>query len=261
MIGLLLLLLVAAAVCARLGVWQLDRAQVHGAQAEARRQAAQVAADPVPLTDVLAPQTAFTGGLVGRKVDVTGTYDATGQLLVTGRVLDGRTGQLVLTPLRVTVDGQPAVLPVVRGWIADGTVADAPPTGPVELVGYLQAGESAGAAIVAGHTDAISPAQLVAAWGGPIWTGYLVLSSSQPAQSSDLGLLGVPSRPGTGLNLQNLAYALQWWIFGGFALVIWWRTVRDDARQASVASEPVRPGHLPSEPVAPEPGSAEPSVG
>lgn len=235
MIAALLLLLAAAAVCARLGVWQLDRAQVHGAQAEARRLVQERSADPVPLSTLLAPQTSFTGGLIGRKVEVTGTFDVTGQLLVSGRVHDGRTGLLVLTPLTVTVGGEQAVLPVVRGWVGDAASVPAPPTGDVRVVGYLQAGESAGTAIADGRTDAISPAQLVAAWGGPIWTGYLVLASSQPAQGDGLALLDVPTRQGTGLNLQNLAYAGQWWVFGGFALVVWWRAVRDESRPKAAA--------------------------
>jgi cytochrome oxidase assembly protein ShyY1 len=229
MLGLLLVLLVAAAVCVRLGIWQLDRAQVHGAQAEERRIAALVAAEPVPLEQVLAPQTSFTGGLVGRKVEVTGTYDPAGQLLVTGRVHDGAAGSLVLTPLTVTVDGEQAVLPVVRGWVAEAGSVQAAPTGTVRLVGYLQAGEAPAGTIADGHTEGISPAQLLTTWSGPIWTGYLVLVESTPAQAGELALLDVPSRAGAGLNLQNLAYAAQWWIFAGFALVVWWRTVRDEA--------------------------------
>lgn len=231
MLGLLAVLLLAAAVCTRLGIWQLDRAQVHGAQAEQRRVAALVTADPVPLAQVLAPQTSFTGGLVGRKVEVTGTYEPDDQLLVTGRVHAGVVGSLVLTPLRVDVDGEQAVLPVVRGWVP-GTQGEAapPPTGPVHLVGYLQAGEAPAGTITDGRTEAISPGQLLTAWSGPIWTGYLVLAESDPGQSGGLALLDVPTRTGAGLNLQNLAYAAQWWIFAAFALVVWWRAVRDESR-------------------------------
>ena len=106
MLGMLALLLAAAVVCGLLGAWQLDRAQVRGAAAEERRRTELAAAEPVPLESVLAPQTSFTGALVGRKVEVTGTYEAAGQLLVTGRAHDGVTGVLVLTPLRVrTADG------------------------------------------------------------------------------------------------------------------------------------------------------------
>jgi cytochrome oxidase assembly protein ShyY1 len=229
MLGVLALLAAAAVVCGLLGTWQLDRAQVRGAAAEAEREAELAAADPVPLTSVLAPQTTFTGALVGRKVSVTGRYEADGQLLVTGRALDGREGVLVLTPLRVDSAGG-AVLPVVRGWLPAGAAAPEPPAGDVDVIAYLQAGESAAGPIADGTTEAISPAQLLGVWDGPIWTGYAVLASSSPAQGDDLALLDPPTMPGSGLNVQNLAYALQWWIFGGFALLVWWRMVRDEAR-------------------------------
>src|SRR5690606_31769991 len=34
---------------------------------------------------------------------------------------------------------------------------------------------------------------------------------------------------GTGLSRQNLFYARQWWVFGGFAVLLWVRLVRDEA--------------------------------
>ena len=235
MLVLLVLLLAAAALCARLGAWQLDRAQVHGAAAAERHTAELVAAAAVPLDDVLVPQTTFTGDLVGRKVAVTGTYDADGQLLVTGRAHDGTTGLLVLTPL-TTTDG--AVLPVVRGWVATPADADAPPAGTVDVTGYLQASEQAGTGVADGRTDAISSAELLNSWGGPIYTGYLVVSSSDPAQSTTSTLLDPPTKPGAGLNIQNLAYAAQWWIFGAFAVLLWLRLVRDEARGSGPAVSP-----------------------
>uniref|UniRef100_UPI0028F0F8A4 SURF1 family protein n=1 Tax=uncultured Cellulomonas sp. TaxID=189682 RepID=UPI0028F0F8A4 len=216
---------------------QLDRAQVHGTAAAERLTAELVAAPAVPLADVLAPQTTFSGDLVGRKVSVTGTYDAGGQLLVTGRAHDGATGLLVLTPLRTTDD---AVLPVVRGWVADPTDADTPPSGTVEVTGYLQASEQAGTGVADGRTDAISSAELLNSWGGPIYTGYVVMSSSDPAQAGTVALLDPPTKPGAGLNIQNLAYAAQWWIFGAFAVLLWLRLVRDEARGAT--GEPSTPG-------------------
>lgn len=235
MIALLLILLAAAGVCGRLGVWQLDRARERGAQNERAVQAARETTAPVALDTVLAPQTRFTAELVGRRVAVTGTFDAAGQLLVRDRALDGKTGYLVLTPLRVEATGVSAgaVLPVVRGWVPSADVGAAvldAPAGTVEVTGFLQASEAAGTIDDAtAQTDAISSAQLVNRWGGPIYSGYLVLSQVQPAQSADVRLLQPPKVQGAGLNLQNLAYAAQWWIFGGFAIFFWTRMVRDEA--------------------------------
>jgi cytochrome oxidase assembly protein ShyY1 len=250
MIVLLVVFLAAAAVCARLGAWQLDRAQVRGAKAEDRHVAELVAAAPVPLADVLTPQTSFRGDMVSRKVTVTGTYDASGQLLVGDRAHDGVTGYLVVTPLR---DDGGAVLPVVRGWVATPSDADVPPAGSVTLVGYLQASEQAGDGVHDGRADAVSSAELLNVWGGPIYTGYLVVATSDPAQSDDLAILDPPRKPGAGLNLQNLAYAAQWWLFGGFAVLLWLRLVRDEAaggrpepRGSATAAGPPSPPQAPA---------------
>jgi len=240
---LLVACLAAAAVCARLGVWQLDRAQSRGEQVARQQLAAQESARPAGIGDVLAPQASFSGGLVGRSVRVTGTYEAAGQLLVVDRVLGGRTGFLVLTPLRVTDAGGTAgwagadpALPVVRGWVPDAAAAAdllAVPRGAVTVTGYLQVSEgSGGGDLSAGQTDVISSAQLVNSWGGPIYAGYLVLAQAEPSQPAGLALLGPPTLGASGSagwNLQNLAYAAQWWIFGGFAMLLWIRLVRDEA--------------------------------
>ena len=241
MLVMALLLAAAATVCGLLGAWQLDRAEVRGHRAQAEHDAQVVAATPVPLGDELSPQTAFRGELVARKVSVTGTYEAAGQVVVPERVHDGEVGYLVLTPLRVSDAGGAqgaqaagAVLPVVRGWVASPDEVDEPPAGTVAVTGYLQASEQASQqaadAVRAGRATAISSAELVGEWGGPIYSGYLVLVDSEPAQGATLALLDPPRTPGSGLNVQNLAYAAQWWIFGGFAAALWLRMVRDEAR-------------------------------
>lgn len=251
MIGLLLLFLLAAAVCARLGVWQLDRAQERGRLAETQAAAEAQSQGPEALGSLLAPQSTFPGNLVGRQTWVEGEYVPGTQMLVEGRAHDGDAGFLVLSALRVSEDGTGAaswadlsgapVLPVVRGWVpatADGSEPDvsdvvlADPTGPVRLAGYLQASEALGqGSDVPGRTDSISSASLANTWGGPIYSGYLVVSSADPAQADAIVLLDRPSiEGGEGLNLQNLFYALQWWIFGGFAVLLWLRLVRDEAR-------------------------------
>lgn len=262
MIGLLVLFLAVAAVCGRLGAWQLERAEVRGAAAQAAKLAEVEAQEPVPIAEVLLPQTTFEGALVGRRVEVAGEYEAGGQLLVRDRALDGRTGSLVLTPLRVVsddpaVDG--AVLPVVRGWVA-GDDPTAPglevPSGTVTVTGYLQASEDSGAehgTQAAGTTDSISSAELLGVWGGPIWTGYAVLTSSQPAQDVTIELLPPPTRSGTGLNIQNLGYAAQWFVFGGFAVFLWVRLLKDEVLRLSGAFDPEEEpeaGRRPDDPAA-----------
>lgn len=253
MMAILLIFLAAAAVCGRLGVWQIDRAYERANLAAEQAAAEQAAAAPVDLGEVLAPQSSFPGELVGREVGVTGTYEPEGQMLVAGRSLDGVDGYLVLTPLRVSDDGTggeawaslsgPPVLPVVRGWVDTPTPQDAAlevPAGEVLLHGWLQASEStARAADVPDNpggpplTRDIASSALANTWDGPIYTAYVVVTDSAPAQPSaaEGGPAPLP-RPvlegGTDVNLQNFFYALQWWVFGLFAVALWVRLVRDE---------------------------------
>jgi len=127
------------------------------------------------------------------------------------------------------------------------------PAGTVRVTGWLQAGEAtSGVAPPANPggpplTDAISTAALVNSWGGPIWDGYVVLTGSQPAQvaAADGGPAALP-RPvveGAGsVNLQSFFYAIEWWVFGLFALGLWVRLVLDEAAsQAPDRTGRVRP--------------------
>ncbi|PFG42280.1 cytochrome oxidase assembly protein ShyY1 [Isoptericola jiangsuensis] len=253
MLAILLLLLAAALVCGRLGVWQIDRAYER-ANLAAQQEAAEAAATgPAALGELVAPQASFPGELVGRQTWVEGEWEPDGQTLVAGRTLDGVEGYLVLTPLRVTDDGTGGaswaglsgapVLPVVRGWVESPTPDAAAldvPDGEVRVEGWLQASESTlrtgdAPANPGGPplTQDIASSHLANVWDGPIYTGYVVLTGSDPAQpaAAEGGPAPLP-RPvlegGSDVNLQNFFYALQWWVFGLFAFSLWIRLVRDE---------------------------------
>lgn len=277
MLVLLLVFLAAAGVCARLGVWQLDRAHARGQVAEQHALEEQAAGGPVDLGDVIAPQATFPGSLVGKQVAVTGEFEQDAQLFVEGRALDGEVGYLVLSALRVTDDGTggsswadlsgPPVLPVVRGWVAAPDAgAYPPPPGEVRVTGYLQGSEALGDTAFADEvTDSISSGALVNRWGGPIYSGYLVLAASDPAADPAIALLPRPTiEGGTGLDLQNVFYAIQWWIFGLFTILLWVRLVVDEARGGASDGfegwEPLQPdGGRPDEAEPAPPGRARPA--
>lgn len=244
MIGLLIAFLAAAAVCGALGAWQLDRAHERAQLSALHERAEAESAVPMELGEVVLPQAAFSGNAVGQSVTLAGTYEPDHELYVPGRTVEGRTGYLVLTGLRVSDDGSGGaswadlsgepLLPIVRGWVATipapGTLP--PPAGLVEMTVYLQASEAGGTAPTADDTiEMISAAQLLPEWGGPIYGAYGVLVHSTPPDGP--GLVAV-SRPtiegGDELNIQNLFYALEWWIFGGFAVALWIKMVRDESR-------------------------------
>ncbi len=56
--------------------------------------------------------------------------------------------------------------------------------------------------------------------------------------------------PGSGEGLRNLLYGLQWFVFGAFALFVWWRWARDEVVRAREESEPRldTPSEVPSKP-------------
>lgn len=226
----LVLLVVVLAVCsgmAWLGNWQLSRAREQGSDARQAR----VSAPPVPLEQVLPPRTAFPESGVDQPVSFTGTWDAARQVLLPGRWLHGSEGYWVLTPMQV----EGATLGVVRGWTSSAGAATssaaALPAGPVGVRGVLRPGEEAVArdpgttsGLPGDQLERIDPVALLERWPAPLYTGYVVLTEPAPS-----GLTAIPPATGDGrFALQNLSYALQWWIFAAFGLFLWYRLVRDD---------------------------------
>ncbi|SNU00381.1 Cytochrome oxidase assembly protein ShyY1 [Ruaniaceae bacterium KH17] len=234
MITLLILLAAAAVVCAQLGAWQLDRAAIRGASEAQQIEEERLAADPVPLESVLR-----VGDLVTKqhkliKAEVTGEWGE--QFLIADRLVDGAPAYLVLTELRLTEGPDAgAMIPVLRGWMTEQDVAAAGgaqsvpvPTGEASLIGYIHEDEKAASGdFPPGQIGAISVGQLLNLWGGPAFSGYLV---AVDAVGGGVETLPAPSySEGEGLNLRNLLYAGEWFLFGGFALFLWWRMVRDEA--------------------------------
>jgi len=228
-LALLAVVLVLCAVFAWLGSWQLGVAQSKGAVQAARERQAQ---PQRPVDQVLSPQQPFTSDLDGRKVTATGEYDAGKQVLVPGRLQRGVTGWWVVTALRTSS----GLLPVVRGWVPSpahpAAAASAVPTGPVSLRGVLQPDDGAPSevsALPAGQLAQIDAADLVNRWGSPIYNGYVLLAGQQGAVSGPQPEpVPVPRPASPGIAWRNAAYAVQWWVFAGFAVLLWWKMVRQE---------------------------------
>lgn len=234
-------MLAAVAACVFLGLWQLGVAQDEG-----RKEAVEAAADlpRAPLTAVTTPHSAFEAEFSNRPVSATGTYAAELGFVVPDRRLDGRVGSWVVTPLE-TSDGMVAVL---RGFVeGTPTTAPAPPEGTVTVLGTLGPGESprSGSALPDGQRSGIDLAQLVNEWPGDLYNVVLLASSESAAASaaSDSELTRVPPPEAEApLNLKNLAYAIQWWVFGLFAIWMWWKMFRAEQQPANTESSAPREG-------------------
>jgi cytochrome oxidase assembly protein ShyY1 len=254
-LALLVVVLLAASGMIGLGRWQFDRAREHGREPVERARRAQQRATPKPLEQVLSPRQTFPKTAVDVRVTATGSWDGAHRLLVTGRKLGPRTGYWVLVPLRLA-DG--SAVPVVRGWVASPSdPAAAGPAGPVAggrvtVVGLLQPSEppadlapGRSSGLPADQLDRVAATDLVNRWPYPLITGFVVQQTQSPA-TGPVPSPVPPPLPDGGLDLLNVFYALQWWLFAALALFFWWRLVRDDhLGRPDALAPPSQPASVP----------------
>jgi surfeit locus 1 family protein len=202
------------------GLWQLRVYQRQGAESAARR----AALPPVPLT-VVAPVGAPVRDGYGRTVTFHGSYEAAHQVLVP--VADRTDAFRVVTLLRQE-DG--SAVAVVRGIVSESSSAPAPPEGPQPQSGILLPSEEADAS-PDGSKDvgSVRVPQLAQQWPGPLVEGFVTLSAAEAsAQSLEPAVVALPEGRG---RLRNGAYALQWWLFAGFTVVMAVHIARDVGRR------------------------------
>ncbi len=228
---ILLLAVVLATAMVWLGFWQWRVYAAQGAAASATR-----AAEPPIALDSAARAGQRVGDGYGRTVTAQGTFEPQTQLLIP----QPHGGFRVLTGLR-QADG--SVLPVVRGTVDTGP-APAPPSGSVQLSGiFLPSEDVADAAMPDGQIASVRVPQLAQTWQGPLIDGFLTVP---PAHSAEAGLGPAPADlPEARGRLRNGAYALQWWVFAAFTLVMAARMARDFGRRDLIEGEPVEPADLP----------------
>jgi cytochrome oxidase assembly protein ShyY1 len=238
-VGLLAALLVVVAACVLLGLWQLGVARDSGRH-DAIASASSL--ERAPLQQVTTAHSAFEADLSNRPVTVTGTYAADRSLVVVDRRLDGRVGSWVVTPL-VTQGG---TVPVLRGFVeGTPTTAPEPPPGVVTVTGTLGPGESPrdGEPLPPPQVRSVDLAALVNEWPGALYNVVVLASaeSTGPTTGAAVTASGLtrvpPPDAATPLNLRNAAYAVQWWVFGIFAIWMWWKMFRAEqqAQDAPVA--------------------------
>ncbi|GEP35159.1 SURF1-like protein [Nocardioides szechwanensis] len=243
MLGAHLLVLVCVGVAGGLGLWQYDAWQEHRA-AEA---VDLTQLEPVPLADVMGPDDAFPGDQVGQPVEVSGTWLPDSTVFVSGREVDGVEGFWVVTPLAIDGPDGPdpdgPALPVVRGWLSAIDTAPPPPAGTASVVAWLQPTEGSGEADTDPDDDVLPQlrtADLIQHVDQDLYGAYGV--ATEPLDGLAPATLEQLPSPGRFTALRNLLYAIEWWVFGGFAAFIWWRFVREEGapQEASAEADRVR---------------------
>ena len=211
----------AAAVCVRLGFWQVSRWHEKRALNVALRAA--LAARPVSIQ--VAP--ASLDSLRGRMVEARGRYDETRQVLLGARANAGSPGVDVVTPL-VLSGGSSAVL-VDRGWLYAADAATAHPEDCSEP----------GDRSVLGLADALrrgaggAPIRRLAADSATLYSArWLDLDSLAGRFPYALAPFVIRQLPGPGLpekplrrrpqplnEAMHASYAVQWFLFAAILLI------------------------------------------
>jgi cytochrome oxidase assembly protein ShyY1 len=147
---------------------------------------------------------------------------------------------------------------VVRGWTASKADVPAAPTGRVDLTGWLQPGEGSGLPDPDPQDDVLPELRIASAIqhvDQDLYGGYVIARDGTPdgAHAGALEPVTPASlpKPDVTTKLRNILYAIEWWVFGGFALFLWWRWVRDEldrVRGGSAADEPAEAAEIPSSP-------------
>lgn len=227
-----LTMVVCVGVALVLGLWQLDAWQTR--REDAARDLTNAA--PVALSEVITGDSDFPGRDLGRPVDLSGTWLEDATFFIEDRYVGDRRGFWVVTPVRVDSDG--SAIPVVRGWSARPEATE--PTGRVEVTGWLQATEGSGP-LDEDPTDDVIPmmrlASLVEFVDTDLYSAYVVAREvSTPTGLEPVTPSAIPEVSGF-TALRNFLYAVEWWVFGAFALFVWVRWCRDSL-EVPAADEP-----------------------
>jgi cytochrome oxidase assembly protein ShyY1 len=249
-----------------LGSWQM---QAYAEQEERERvAAANLAADAPrqPLAAAVPVGQALPVDAVSVPVQASGTYDASGTVLLPGREQDGAPGYYVVTPL-VADDG--VVTPVLRGWVAsEDDPALVPPGGTVTIEGSVQALETDADATVdptrplpEGQMAALTSVGLFRTWPyspSLVRQAQVVLASEQPVGGPTPEVVPVEQAAPAPVGVsawRHLSYAWQWWLFAAAAVVFWAAFVRNGLREQRAAQA----GGATADPGEAEAGTAEPN--
>ena len=224
------------ALTARLGVWQLSRAQ----QKESLQAAIESRAGLPALANVaLARDAHEAGAQLHRRVQLRGRWLGALTVFLDNRQMDGRPGFYVLTPLQL--DGRPEAIVVQRGWVARDFVertrlpAVPTPDGPVDLHGRVAPPPARLYEFAASASGTIRQNLHLTEFAretGLVLLPMSVLQTEVPAGTSD-GLRRDWPRPAVDVH-KNLGYAVQWFALAALmtGLYVWFQLVRPRLRRA-----------------------------
>lgn len=225
------LVLVIAFLFINLGLWQLRRADARALENQVMSE--RLAADPIPMRDLLAAVGDDLESLEYRRVTVEGEYRPELELLIRNMTNLGQAGFHVITPLET----ESGYVLVNRGWVPlvmdTPPVAASPPEGDVTVAGVVRLTqlrpsvgpiEPDGVLTVASRVDIDRLAQQIPGEVTPVW----VQSTDEVAESLPVPV-EVPSFDDPG---PHVMYAIQWFSFTLIGVVGFFFLVRNQSGRA-----------------------------
>ncbi len=228
-IAALLLALGIAAAFGSLGQWQLERAF------ESNHALTPVAKPAVPIEQLMTAGQTLAPNVVGRKATASTMLDQTMIFIIEDRLqLDARHGFWLVAAAN---EANGSRLFEVLGFTADRKVADRVQyelaTGSrvqafMPVRGILGGTEEPVAPFRGRTARSLSLAQLVNAQGAKVQSTYpAFLILDKHFTEPGLEPITMKSVTEAEVNWLNAFYAIEWSLFAGFAVFLWWRLVRD----------------------------------
>lgn len=236
----LLLALVIAGAFAALGQWQLSRSVESAVAPEQQTEVL------VELATVAEPQRPVTTLASGQSVTVAAGFVPGDYVVLSDRINVAGPGYWVVGH---AIDADGASLAVALGWAPDRDVAtsairslessaprpsippstpELPALPPSTLQGrYLPSESPQESDFEAGQRSRLAVSELINLWGTAperVYGGYLISAAAPPGLET---IDAPPPSTEVSLNLLNIFYAVEWVIFAGFAVFLWYRLVRD----------------------------------
>mgnify|MGYP001149774658 CR=1 FL=1 len=243
-LGVLALVLIVAGIFAWLGRWQLERA------VDDSRAVGPDTEIAIPLSELVAPQQPIEGMMAWRRVEVELSYVAGDTVLLSDRLNAGPERGWTVVAHGVTIDG--ASLAVALGWSADEAVAEAARAtldegmmiDALQLVTgrFMPTEAPQQSDFQSGTRSALAVGELINIWSAPpaggAYGGYLALDAP-PEWAVGLEAIDapMPTRE-VEVNLLNIFYGIEWVVFSGAAIFLWWRLVKDDELRARAEEAP-----------------------
>ena len=203
-----------------LGLWQATTYRTQGA--DATRQRAELPPVTMPSPAIGNP----VAELYGRQVTITGEYLPDKQFYI-----GSKQPMRVATAFRLK-DG--TTIAVVRGTVEPGQTPASPPKGVITQTGLVMPSEKDRRSLQPSpglpqpNLPEVRLEHLAQSWPAPLSNGFVTLNAADAAaQSLTPVVVDLPESEGS---QRNAGYALQWWVFAVFAMImtiVWARSVKE----------------------------------